>query len=567
MCWIVTRSQELGVHCWCMVMVLVGLVCPAIAAVQQVEIEPPIEIVVDLDGDVPAYDLCWSAHTDQVRGSIADRIVEPMADPSRLYVIRLPDYPASWPRVRAKTPRDIHGAAIPSRALRNVRRHYVRDVTAALEGVLREVRDRRPGVTLHVETWGSVAGGFDFALASTESAGSKKKKGKKSKKKKKGKKKAAEPAPWMVRRDGAQWVLEAASIPDDLLSPPQSRVDAWASARAVSIELPSRKESPFGSQHGPQTAETLQVFPAEYTRRSEPVVGIMLSFRGTADANPDSNPRGWRRRYTELPKQGWTALDPYMEQLEELGFREVWFWGWSGQHPDVGGLSREVMPWFGDDGHTPIMRATWPDFVARWKRRGFTFGYWLGGVAIPNFGTTERPEHRYITRRDFQYVADTLARMRRLGFEAVGLDAFKWILVQRDMPWWANWRTNHAGPRDPGIAMALLDHLKRDRRLSGMYICTENRAPYGEVLAARPTFQLLSSTSRPRGKRPTVETLQPPEIENVVNPGHEIIMMLSTDGWTLEEYDAAMARINAYGYRPAVAIEVLFQTGLMHKPE
>ena len=331
-----------------------------------------------------------------------------------------------------------------------------------------------------------------------------------------------------------------------------------------SMEFPSRKEEPFASQHGPQTAQTVNILPAKYQRRGNAILGIPLSTTGYHnESRTNTDPRLWNRRFRKVTTQGFTALDPVMEEAVRLGFREVWFWGFSGMHEDVGGLSQEAMPWLHTDAHTEAMRRSWPEFVRRWNDRGVRFGVWLGGVAVPNFGSTLRPEHRWITRDDFDYVGDTLLRAKRLGFDAVGLDAFSWILSRRDQPEWANWRANDTGPREPGIGLDLLQYLNTRPDIQDMYFCTETRAPYGEILAEAPTLFLIASTTKPRKKRPTLDTLEPPAIEDVVNPGHEMIGMLSTDGWTLSEYKAMRNKLDEYGYRTAVNLNVLYEVGLI----
>ncbi len=540
------------------------------------DIAAPVTVQASLESDVPAWDLCWSDHQSRAVTALAAELASQMTDPGRLYILSLPGLDGNWQRVRGKGHRDMVGAAIPKRGLKDGRRTYERDLEAALLSVIAEVRARRPGarMALAAPFTGALERAGDYVLidqSGSVTTGKKGKKNRKNRKKRKHSRNQAEvpdatAGSWRVWSENGVWRLEASEeFPFDLLEPSVEMRDTWSGMHDVIIELPSRREAPFGSQHGPQTRATLNVLPAEYDRRSDMMVGIMLSFRGTADAERDTNPRGWRRRFSDLPEQGWDTLDPYMEQLKDLGVREVWFWGWAGQHPNRGGLSGEVMPWFGDEGHTDVMRESWPAFVSRWKGRGFTFGYWLGGIAIPNVGTILEPDHHYITRADFDYIADTLHEIRRSGFDAVGLDAFKWILAQRDRPEWANWRANHTGERDPGIAMALLERIRTDQRLRGMRVVTENRAPYGEILAAAPTLQLFSSTAAPRGSRPMVTTIEPTDIEDVVNPGHEIIMMLSTDGWTRQEYDLALERITANGYRPAVAFEVLIQVGLVKR--
>lgn len=330
------------------------------------------------------------------------------------------------------------------------------------------------------------------------------------------------------------------------------------------IELPSRKEEPFASQHGVQTAETIRILPAKYQRQGNPILAIPLSTTGYHNEHrTNDDPQLWSRRYRKVQTEGFDALDPVIQSGYELGFREVWFWGFSGMHANVGGLSQEAMPWLHTDAHTPAMRRSWDGFVQRWNRKGVRFGVWLGGVAVPNFGSTLRPEHRWITRDDFDYVASTLAKAKALGFDAIGLDAFSWILSKRDMPEWARWKANETGPREPGIGLDLLQYLNARSDLDGLHVVTETRVPYGELLAENPTLFLIASRTKPRGKRTTIETLEAPTIENVVNPGHEIIGMLSTDGWTLAEYEALRNKLDAWGYRTAVNINVLYEIGLV----
>ncbi|MCA9309562.1 MAG: hypothetical protein KDA21_00010 [Phycisphaerales bacterium] len=591
----------------------IGLVAAALVAfggtqfslAEVIDIDPPVEISVTLESDVPAYDLCWGPNQKAARVVLASRIATRLTDPGRLYVVDFPDLPGHWEPVEASPPRDMSGKVIRQRDLNDGRRTYERDVAGALMDIMYQVREVRPQARLKFVCRGEeilpeVTESCDFVVSDREPPEShapaagvlftkalgRLNSGQSNSAPERGTspRDRGEPTEshsddvhersaeeqgflqsgtWLAWDDVNNWKLESADdFPDDFLNPSDELRAQWLGAPNMAVEFPSRQEEPYASQHGPQTVGAVEIYPAEYERHDNTIIGIPLSWKGTADAEPD-NPRGWRRRYRDLPSQGWTVLDPYMEQLAQHGFSEVWFWGWSGQHPDVGGYSREVMPWFGTEGHTPIMRSTWPAFVERWEERGFSFGFWLGGTAIPNFGTILQPDHRYITRDDFGYVADTLAEIRNAGFESVGLDAFKWIMVQIDMPRWANWGNGPLGYRDKGISLDLLDYLKADPRLEGMHLATENRVPYGEYLGKTATFQLFSSMARPRGDRPTVATIQPTEYENIVNPGHEVIMMLSTDGWSLEEYDLAMDRLHTYGYRPATTIEVLFEIGML----
>ena len=558
----------------------------AAAIADTIDVQAPIRITATLQSDVPAFDLCWSEHGKTARIVLADRIAKQMTDPGRLYTIDLPDLPGTYRSADVHPPRDMRGKVIRRRTLNDGRRTYVEDLEGALSEVLGFVREARPEVRLQVvsdrrQITSNVTSMGDFVMLrqSTNSSRSDVTFTKRSPSMngatsrgsavqargtsdRRYETRLLDDGKWLLWNNAGTWKLRTGDeFPDSFLSPSEELRNKWLNAQQYVVDFPTRQERPFGSQHGATIMSDVDVMPAEYLRQSEPFVAIPLSWKGTADQEPD-NPRGWRRRYRDLPTQGWSVLDPYMQQIEDFGVREVWFWGWSGQHPDQGGYTRTVMPWFGTDGHTPIMRQTWSDFVERWQARGFTFGYWLGGSAIPNFGTITEPEHRYITREDFDHVADTLVDIRNHGFDAVGLDAFKWIMVQVDMPRWANWQSGPLGYRDKGISLDLLDHLRHDERLGGMHIVTENRVPYGEYLAKTPTFQLFSSTGKPRGHRPTIETITPPTFENIVNPGHEIIMMVSTDGWTRDEYDASMARLVEYGYRQAVTIEVLFEVGI-----
>lgn len=564
------------------------------SAAEVIDIEPPVQITATLESDVPAFDLCWGPNTKAARIVLASRIINNLVDPGRLYVVDLPGVPGEWETPDVHPPRDMTGKVIRNRDLEDGRRTYERDVAGAILDVMALVREQRPRARLKFTCRGQsilpeITEACDFVVSDREEEPQAQGGGilyTKAMARLRGHSTDGGPlyqrdreesieeqeeqeqlmlseGGWVAWDDQNSWKLEAdGHFPHDFLNPTDELRAAWLNTETMVVEFPTRQEKPFGSQHGPVTMGDLSVYPAEYTRHSNTIVGIPLSWKGTADSEPD-NPRGWRRRYKDLPTQGWSVLDPYMEQLADHGFTEVWFWGWSGQHPDQGGYTRTVMPWFSTDGHTQTMRNSWPDFVERWQDRGFTFGFWLGGTAIPNFGTTLAPDHRYITRDDFGYVADTLAEIRAHGFEAVGLDAFKWIMVQIDMPEWANWQNGPLGYRDKGISRDLLDYLKADTRLEGMHMATENRVPYGKYLSKAATFQLFSSVSRPRGDRPTIATIEPPVHENAVNPGHEVIMMLSTDGWTRSEYDIAMSRLTEYGYRPATTIEILFDIGML----
>lgn len=333
------------------------------------------------------------------------------------------------------------------------------------------------------------------------------------------------------------------------------------------IEFPPRAEEPYGSEHGRVRLGDVDVLAPYYARRDTPFVGIALSHRNRV--NP-SNPRGWLGRYDDLPNRGFMQCEKLMDDmsaLHQLGIREVWFWSWSGQHAQEPGFSEDVMPWYTPEAHTPIMQASWSQFVNHWRSRGMRFGFWLGGVSFPNLGTADDPDHRAIKREHFNQIADDIAALKQNGFDAVGLDAFVWILSQRDMPEWANWNANQHGPRDSGIALALLNRLRTDPRLLGMHFATEAQVPYGTHLQAAPTFQLCTPNGMSNGHRPTLNTLERPEFEDIVNPGHEITMYLmdigGNNGWTLSEFTMMMNRIRQYGYRPALHIEVLRQIGVI----
>ena len=341
--------------------------------------------------------------------------------------------------------------------------------------------------------------------------------------------------------------------PDPIGEPEPIATDSY-------IEFPTRSEMPYGSVHGRVRAGDVELHPAKYQRRSTPFVGISLSHIGPVTP---SNPRGWLGQYSDLPDVGFNSvkLNQDMEALFELGIREVWFWEWAGQHPR-GGNNSGIMAWFSLDGHTPIMRETWPQFVSRWQGRGVRFGFWLGGIVYPNVGTTENPIHEAIQRDHFDFIADTLAQIRAEGFDSVGLDAYTWLLSRRDMPAWANWRDTADGPRDSGIGLALLRRLNTDPRLIGMHIVTEARVPYGEHLAEAGTFKLATSrTDHRSANRPNIDTLEAPEFENIVNPGHEITMYLMGEGrngnWTMQEFVQMYTKIKNLGYRPALNINVL----------
>lgn len=333
------------------------------------------------------------------------------------------------------------------------------------------------------------------------------------------------------------------------------------------INLPSAREAPYLVQHGPTRRADLITFPAKYDATTEPFAAVFIAYPPTNDAERRNNPRGWNTRLGDFPNRGWDVLDPYIQDLADAGFKEVWFWFWSGSHvqsSDPNHLSARVMSWFTPETQTPAMRASWPAFVRKWNDRGVEFGFWLGGVFAPNFGTAAEPDHRFLTREDFGFVGDTLKQIKDLGFHVVGLDAASSLLNSRDMPPNVDLPPHReAGPRDRGITVDLLTYLNNRSDLQGLRIATERLLPPGPMVAEAPTIVACSSRGAQTGGRFTIDTLPPLDIYNAVNPGSEVVALMVGSGWSRREYLDFRARAEQLGYRVGVTQSILQGAGVV----
>ncbi len=334
------------------------------------------------------------------------------------------------------------------------------------------------------------------------------------------------------------------------------------------ITLPSQHDAPYGSQWGTHNQDSLLVYPAQYQAYTNTIVSLPLSFH---QMNPPAdNPRAWNYEFRGptpdnfvLMEQGFPIVDGMMQMIYDAGYREVWIWGFSGNHIMNSQLATVSMSWLSLDGWTQPMIDTWPAFAQKWKNKGVKLGIYLGAINSPNFGTTLSPNHRWITRDDFEYIGDTVKQAKDLGFDVVAWDAFIWILSMRDMPEWANWGpAPGVGPRDKGISLDLMSYLRNRPDIQGIEYCGESMLPYGKFLAALPALELMTPNDEPNIHFDSLNTLEDPTIYDRVNPGREIIKMLGGHHeWDQAEYNAIKAKCQDYNYRLCVDYRVLQQMG------
>ncbi|MCB0353534.1 MAG: hypothetical protein KDD64_08425 [Bdellovibrionales bacterium] len=339
------------------------------------------------------------------------------------------------------------------------------------------------------------------------------------------------------------------------------------------VQLPSLNESPYASQHGLTRCGDLNILPANYQAGSSIMVGVGLSFRGAITAE---NPYGWNVDFKQrgLLTEGFWALNFLMERLETMNMKEVWFWGWAGQHVADSEIELASMPWYLNDLHTPAMKATWPAFRDYWKGRGFSFGLYLGSVNHPNFGTSTNPNHRYLKRSDYPFIVDTVQRIADDGFSGVGLDAFVLIMSLLDCPDYnipncgATWTPGPNGPRDPGLALDLLTTLKENPNLSHLKFLTESRVPYGYHLQAASNLSVIAPPSlQGQSVWPTADEVLPTPLEHLINPGSEIIQLIGLSGWhSVDEVAHALNVVFSLGHRPMLDYLALRETGIIIPP-
>lgn len=342
---------------------------------------------------------------------------------------------------------------------------------------------------------------------------------------------------------------------------------APAEPETFTITLPTQQQMPYGSQWGTQNQDSLLVYPAQYQSYSHPIVALPLSF--PSHNAPDENPRNWNYEFRGpdpdhflLMEEGFEIVNGMMQMIYDAGYREVWFWGFSGDHVHNTETAEISMPWLLLDGWTQPMRDTWPAFSQHWQNKGMKLGVYLGAINTPNFGTTMNPEHRWITRDDFEFVGDTVKQAKDMGFDVVAFDAFVWILSMRDMPEWANWGPSSVGPRDKGISLDLMAYLRNRPDLQGVEYCGESMLPYGKFLAAIPALELMLPTAYPSPHFKNLNTLEDAEIYDRVNPGRELIKMLSGNHpWPVSEYNALKAKCAQENYRLCIDYRVLQQMG------
>lgn len=362
---------------------------------------------------------------------------------------------------------------------------------------------------------------------------------------------------------------ERSSPPDDSeTTVPGDRVP-WPDQPPETVTVPS---NPWLAQRGKTLPrEQVERFPARYAPQSERI--LILALSGTSNMK-----LGQRFNSTGLAvlNSGWSVLDNTMRQAQQLGYKEVWFRGWTGGHPITDRLSEFAMPYpVPGDVPSQAWLDDWRRFRDRWVQRGMRIGIYVAPVVTPNFGTQDDPEFRFITRDDFEYVENTLAWLKDQGFEVAGLDALSLMTAVLDEPADQTWnRTSLAGsvapPRDKGITLDLMRYLNRSERLQGMRLVAESEMPPGAHQAEMPCIIILQSRAGGVENRVTIDTIPALKgsADEVITPGVEKIALIHGNGWTRPEYIQAVRELEDKGYRVGVDWFVLsnYQLGMLDIP-
>lgn len=343
----------------------------------------------------------------------------------------------------------------------------------------------------------------------------------------------------------------------------------WPQSEPETIVVPN---SPWLSQRG-KTLSRAQVerFPARYARQQERILILGLSGLSNMRLNQRFNSIGHA-----ILDSGWSVLDNTMRQAQQLGYQEVWFRGWTGGHPATDEFTAYAMPFpMKSDVPSRQWLTDWRRFRDRWTQRGMRMGVYVGTVLAPNFGSQTRPDHRFITRRDFAYVEDTLAWLHEQGFDVAGLDAMSLISAGLDEPENERWNQavlggRRAPARDKGITLDLMRYLNRSPKLQGMRLIAESEMPPGQHQAEMPCIIIVQSRKGGSQGRVTIDNI--PTLKNspdaVIVPGVEKIALIHGDNWTRPEYTEAVRVLEEKGYRVAVDWFVLsnYQLGMLDIP-
>lgn len=343
----------------------------------------------------------------------------------------------------------------------------------------------------------------------------------------------------------------------------------WPDAEPQRVTIPN---NPWLSQRGKTLSRAeVERFPARYARQHERI--LILGLSGA------SNMR-LKQRYNSIGQaiidSGWSVLDASMRQAQQLGYNEVWIRGWTGGHPITDEFTGYAMP-FPMEGDVPSQAwlNDWRRFRDRWTQRGMRMGVYVGTVLAPNFGTQTHPDHRFITRDDFEYVEDTLAWLKVQGFDVAGLDAMSLISAGLDEPANETWRQTTLGgrrtpPREKGIALDLMRHLNRSPRLQGLRLVAESEMPPGAHQAEMPCMIIVRSRKGSAERRVTIDTIPTLKgsADEIIVPGVEKIALIHGDNWTRPEYMEAVRVLEEKGYRVAVDWFVLsdFELGMLDLP-
>ena len=126
---------------------------------ERVEIAEPTLITLQLNSDVPSYDLIRAPHKERAMEMLLEQALKEMPDGEGVYVLRLQDILPHHIQSRqvqsiwrgSATLRDLEGKRIPSSTLKNMSRRYGEHLEEKLIEMVRAIQAERPNIQLSIE--------------------------------------------------------------------------------------------------------------------------------------------------------------------------------------------------------------------------------------------------------------------------------------------------------------------------------------------------------------------------------------------------------------------------------
>ncbi len=123
---------------------------PPDAMLEYRDIPEPTRVVVEMESDLLAYDLCWSDDVESARAALAQRIIKE-APAAGLFVVELPELPERWRPISPRSMRTMDGALMDRRRIARGMRTYEEDLEEALVDVLGRVQEALPEAMIAIE--------------------------------------------------------------------------------------------------------------------------------------------------------------------------------------------------------------------------------------------------------------------------------------------------------------------------------------------------------------------------------------------------------------------------------